>query len=227
MRLAALLLSIAALIVSARLSPANTSATEGTCKGILPLYQDGAANEIQNSRLVFIQTMHDIPIAFARSDNACLGPIPIYNAPILHWGRSEPNTHAMARRLAPLLAQYSKGTGLEACARMCQTSRGDIVTRIVTLRSHVVCMAPENTCPGESIATKETIHSHPPHRAFVANAVDALGWNDPLIENRALFTGYPNSLSPQDRDMAPLWLVGTEGQLIYLDTPDGVEVERP
>jgi hypothetical protein len=208
-------------------SDGHNKDTSNSCEGIAPLYTPEAHDDAPTHPLGFLQILRDTPIAFAPSGNQCLGPIPIYKTSILHWETPERDTHAMARKLAPLLKQYSKETGLEACARMCKTPTGEIVTRVVTLRAHVVCMAPESTCPEGSVATKEIIHSHPPHPAFVANAVDALGWDDLSIENMARFTGYPNSLSPQDRKMAPVWLVGTEGQLVYLDTPDGTEVERP
>lgn len=208
-------------------APHNETKAIDPCLGRPALYQPDNIEYTPERGLKFIDALRNVPIAFASSGDKCLGPIPVYKARVSHWETTERDTHAMARTLAPVLAQYSRDTGEEACARMCKTSQGEIVARIVTIRAHVACLAPASTCPEGSVATKETIHSHPPHTAFVANPIDALGWDDPSINGLAQFAGYPNSLSPPDRAMAPVWLVGTNAQLIYLDNPDGVEVERP
>ncbi len=168
-----------------------------------------------------------LPVAFASSGDQCLGPVPIFSVMTEGQVGSTDSTHAMAKRLAPWLKDYSARTGLEACARMCQTPSGSVVARVVTLNSHVSCLAPADTCPAGTTPTAETIHSHPPQRVFLANAVDALGWDEPAIEGQWTFTGYPNQVSDPDRTQAPMWLVGTEGQLIWLDHPDGKEVLRP
>lgn len=171
--------------------------------------------------------MEALPVAFAPSGNQCLGPIPIFRVTQASPGGAAPSTHQMARRLAPLLRRYSQATGMEACARMCRLPSGEVVAQTVTLRSHVTCLAPPQTCPEGSTPTQETIHSHPPHRIFRATPVDALGWNEPGIEGKWTHTGYPNAVSEADRAQAPVWLVGTEGQLIWLETPRGQEVLRP
>lgn len=167
------------------------------------------------------------PVAFVSSGNACLGPIPVFRLteglPVVPTR----TTHDMARQLAPILHHYSARTGLEGCARMCQTPGGLVVAQLVTLHSHVSCQAPTQSCPAGSQPLSETIHSHPPHRVFLANEVDALGWDEPGIVGTWVWTGYPNAVSDPDRRQAPVWVVGTQGQLIWLATPDGQEVERP
>lgn len=167
----------------------------------------------------------DLPVAFASSGDECLGPIPVYSL-YLH-NQEEPDTHAMARKLAPEMKVYSQLTGEESCARMCRSVNGGIVARVVTVHAHAACTAPANSCPEHSSPMAETIHSHTPRTIFMANEVDALGWDEPAIEGKMTFAGYPDSLSPPDRRQAPLWLVGSRGQLIWLETPDGREVERP
>lgn len=198
------------------------------CNGRTPLYDPQANTQDASPATSWLGKSpfwQDIPIAFASSGDACLGPIPIY----LISRHPEParDTHAMARRLAPEMAAYSRRTGMESCARLCATPQGTIVANLITLRAHVVCLAEPTTCPQGSQPTPETIHSHPPQRAFIANAVDALGWDEAEIEGKLTLTGYPDSLSPNDRRQAPVWMVGTQGQLIWLATPNGTEVERP
>lgn len=204
----------------------STAQASEECKGRPALFDAEKFSE-DASRFGIMGAMKKTPIAFAPSGDPCLGPVPIFAADIFHLGAPERDTHAMARRLAPLLAEYSARTHMEACARMCRVPDGSIVARIVTIHAHVACLAPDNTCPMGSVPTKETIHSHPTQSAFVANAVDALGWGERDIEGMAQFSGNPDTLSPQDRAAAPVWMVGSRGQLVYLDHPDGQEVERP
>lgn len=169
----------------------------------------------------------DIPVGFVPSGDACLGPVPVWRVATVGTRAAARDTHALARRLAPRLAAWSAQTGMEACARMCQTPGGAVVAQVVTLRSHISCAAPPNTCPEGAHALAETIHSHPPRTAFVANAVDAVGWNEPGIAGRLTMAGNPNMLSPEDRVQAPVWLVTGAGRLVWLETPEGQEVERP
>lgn len=208
------------------------TAAQGACGDKKPLYDpdhpptsaahaDGLG---YGNGLASLLDMAEYPITFASSGDACLGPIPVY----LLSRHTQParDTHAMARRLAPEMAAYSRRTGMEACARMCTTPQG-VVANLVTLRAHVVCLAEASTCPPGSTPTRETIHSHPPQRAFMANPVDALGWDEPEIDGKLTLSGYPDSLSPNDRRQAPVWMVGTRGQLVWLASPEGTEVERP
>lgn len=195
------------------------------CQGKSPLFDVATVAQPAFGAGNMLSYLRAIPVAFASSGDQCLGPIPIYR--ISSHEDAARNTHSMARRLAPLMQEYSKRTGLEACARMCRTDAGTIVAQLVTIQSHISCLAPNETCPGGSLPTAETIHSHPPHRVFQANAVDALGWDDPTIDGELTWTGNPDSLSPQDRQQAPVWMVGTRGQLVWLGAKHGKEIEKP
>jgi len=205
------------------------------CSGKPPLYQPeraalsvaGLDPPLTSASLLLASHPARIPVAFAASGDECRGPIPVYA--VWHDGRvgERRDSHSMARQLAPMLQEYSQQTGLEGCARMCRSASGGVVAQAVTIDSHVSCIAPPETCPAGSTPLKETIHSHPPQRLFLANAVDALGWDEPGLEGRWVPTGYPNHVSDPDRLQAPVWLVGTSGQLIWLDKTDGKEIERP
>lgn len=212
------------------LTTAGASATEAAgCVGTRPLYVFPSRLDAPLVGTSATLLSPSLPVAFVPSGNGCLGPIPVFGvmlrgAEATHEAAS---THAMARHLAPGLQEYSQRTGLEACARMCLTPRGTVVAQPVTVHSHVSCVAPPQTCPAGSAPTAETIHSHPPHRMFLGNAVDAVGWNEEEIVGQWVLTGYPNAVSDIDRTQAPVWVVGTEGQLIWLATPQGQEVLRP
>lgn len=170
-------------------------------------------------------TLRDTPVGFALTGDECAGPVPLYAIP--GSVDPQPTTHDMARRLAPVLANYSNRTGYEGCARMCLTSDGEVAARLVTARSHISCSAPERTCPVGTSPTPQTIHSHPPQTVFIANAVDEVGWRQPGMVGKLMHSGNANALSPEDRTAAPVWVVGGHGRLIWLDRPDGQEVERP
>lgn len=157
-------------------------------------------------------------------------PIPVFRARLDFNYIVPTNTpQEMAIQLRSSLATYSARTGFEACARMCRTNAGKIVVVPVTIHSHVACVAPERTCPEGSTPLPETIHSHPDQSAFVANEIDAVGWEDPDIEGVAMFAGDPDTASDQDRKQAPLWFVGRQGKLFYLaeETAEPQEVELP
>lgn len=174
-----------------------------------------------------ISRLSDFPLTYAASGNPCLGPIPVYRLTLRVSGVPAASTHEMARRLAPALEAYSRKTRFEGCARMCMTPQGKVVARAVTIRSHVSCVAPKRTCPEGSIPTQETIHSHPPGPVFVANAVDLAGWGLDQGLGEVMWIGDPNEPSEEDRVAAPLWLVGADGRLRWLEGPDAATVARP
>lgn len=216
-------------------SRALGQAEASSCEGRPSLYDPQALTQkhpegVMDSFSVavpLLRRLADIPVAFATTGDECAGPMPVYSIPSVASSATADTTHEMARRLTPILADYSRRTGLEGCARMCMTPEGLVVARLVTARSHISCVAPDSSCPAGSIPTRETIHSHPPHTVFEANEADAVGWREPGIVGKLTLTGNPNALSPEDRDAAPVWLVGANGRLIWLDRPDGQEMERP
>lgn len=214
---------VATILPAAKMAVASEDKAD-ECTGKSALF-DAASLRIPHGLGNVLDYLRSVPVAFASSGDQCLGPIPVYR--ISMHDHPMHDTHAMARRLAPEMRAYSKRTGLESCARMCRTDKGQIVAQLVTIQSHISCLAEANTCPKGSTPTPETIHSHPPHRVFHANTVDSIGWDDPDIEGKLTWTGNPDSLSPNDRRHAPVWMVGTRGQLVWLDRPDGKEVERP
>lgn len=221
---------LAVLGVGVALTTAGVSATEvAGCEGTRPLYAFPSDQEASEGKASKPGRGPALPLAFLPSGDACLGPVPVFGLVLqgVEPGREAPSTHAMARYLAPGLQEYSQRTGLEGCARMCTTSGGTVVAQAVTVNSHVSCAAPPQTCPAGSVPTAETIHSHPPHRVFLGNAVDGLGWNESGVVGQWVLTGYPNAVSDIDRTQAPVWVVGTEGQLMWLATPEGQEVVRP
>lgn len=198
------------------------------CAGITPLYTLPASEEWpERARWQGVRWFPDVPVAFEPSGDPCRGPVPIYRIPGLEGTVEAADSHLVARRIAPQLRAFTRTTGFEACARMCRQPSGRVIAQAVTVRAHVVCVAPPTTCPAGSTPLAETIHSHPMAKAVQGNAVDAVGWEEP-VEGQWIWLSAPNRFSPQDRRQAPVWLVGSEPwQLLYLDHPEGQEVERP
>lgn len=132
----------------------------------------------------------------------------------------------IVRAVRPALIEYSKRTGLEACARLCKTNTGVILARLVTTQSHLFCVATTASCLSGETAMDEHVHSHPPQRAFCVNEADWLALGKTGKVGDCHFAGHADSFSPEDRKAAPAYLVTGSGALLYTDGKREVQL-RP
>lgn len=159
------------------------------------------------------------PVDFVASGDDCVGPIPVWKVPGRYVYKAD-SEEALVHQMSNDIQDFSKDTGYEACARICKSKEGYFVAQLVTLGSHVSCVASPKTCPLDSVSTEQTVHSHPPNPVFVMNQLDVIGWGVSKDElGRAHYTGEPNEFSPEDKKNAPVWLVAPGPKVFFYDKP--------
>ena len=132
--------------------------------------------------------------------------------------------HAFLLRLAPVLRDYTRRTGTEACGAIAKDAAGYGVA-LGSNESQIGCLAGEAGVPAGMTWTGETIHSHPAGSFFYLTRNDRkLAWATHAEDPGArTFEASPNGFSDTDYASGPGYLVAG-GRLLYESRPHQQEV---
>lgn len=129
-------------------------------------------------------------------------------------GESRIETIARAGAIAE---GYTRQSGFEACALVCENAQGQVGLRLTTSFSQVACRMrhEQASCPAGFANTRTTLHSHPLVLEVRANPVDAVYAGQ---RRGRRIEVHPHGFSDQDYRAGPGYLMAM-GRLLYQEGP--------